>query len=87
MKGKKMTNFKINNGDMVKSETTGITGVITARSDHLHGCNRYFVQPKAGKDNKYPDGYWFDEEDLLVTKSAVVQQGRTDRGGPPSRLK
>ena len=79
--------FKLNNGDKVQSETVGISGVITSRSDCLHGCNRYFVQPAAGKDNKFPDGYWFDEDDLTLVKKSAVKPGRNDRGGPPSRLK
>jgi len=82
-----MTNFKLNNGDDVKSNSTGIAGIITARADHLHGCNRYFIQPQAGKDNKLPDGYWMDEDDLTVKKAFAVSGGRNDHGGPPSTLK
>ena len=82
-----MTNFTLNNGDQVKSITIGITGLITARADHVHGCNRYFVQPKTGKDNKLPEGYWFDEDDLTVIKASVVNPVKKDRGGPPSSIK
>lgn len=80
------TDFKLENGDKVKSLTTGFKGMITARADHLHGCNRYMVQPM-GKDDKLPDSYWFDEDDLGMVKKNVLPRANNHRGGFPSMIK
>lgn len=81
------TNFTLNNGEKVKSNTTGFTGVITARADHLHGCNRYYVLPKVDKDGKLPDGYWMDEADLIVVSDKIIPRANNDRGGFASKDK
>ena len=81
------TDFTLDNGDKVKSLTTGFDGMITARADHLHGCNRYMVQPFMGKDKKLPDSFWFDEDDLEVTKKSVLPRKNNSRGGFPSQHK
>ncbi len=75
------TDFTLNNGDKVKSNVSGFEGIITCRADHLNGCNRYFVNPKIGKDGKMPDGYWIDEDELSVTSKEKLTRGNTDRGG------
>ena len=80
------TDFKLNNGDKVESLTTGFKGMITARADHLHGCNRYMVQPM-GKDGKLPDSYWLDEDDLNVVAKKVLPRANNSRGGFPSMSK
>lgn len=82
-----MTDFALENGTKVKSHVTGFEGTITARADHLYGCNRYFVTPPVGDDKKLPDGYWFDEAELGVVKSPELKRKNNDRGGFPSSLK
>jgi hypothetical protein len=82
-----MSKWTVELGSEVKSTVSGFTGIVTARSEHLNGCNRYWVAPKVGKDGKMPEGCWLDEGELENTKATVLQRGRTDRGGFPSRVK
>lgn len=80
------TDFKYNNGDEAKSIVTGFKGMITARADHLYGCNRYMLQPKI-KDNAMQDAFWHDEDELVITKAKVLKRKNNDRGGFPSTIK
>ena len=80
--------FKFENGITAESKVDGFKGVITARSENLYGCNRYYVQPKVDKDGKHVDGCWFDEEELKVDKKADrVLPSDNDNGGPSSPIK
>lgn len=85
MTGEK-TNFKFNNGDKAKSKITGFKGMITARADHLYGCNRYSLQPPI-KEGAMQDSYWHDEDELTITKKKVLERKNNTRGGFPSRDK
>lgn len=82
-----MTNFKLNNGEKVKSSISGFQGLITARADHLNGCNRYWVQPPVDKDGKMQEGMWFDEGELERVAVAELSRTNNDRGGFPSKIK
>ncbi|MBN2713193.1 MAG: hypothetical protein JXR97_12300 [Planctomycetes bacterium] len=82
-----MSVFTIELGSTVKSKVTGLKGVVTSRSECLNGCNRYYVQPKANKDMKVPDGWWMDEADLVVQKVPIINRANQDRGGPSSRVR
>jgi len=82
-----MTNFKLNNGEKVKSSISGFQGLITARADHLNGCNRYWVQPPVDKDGKMQDGSWFDEGELERVAAAELPRTNSNRGGFPSKIK
>jgi hypothetical protein len=82
-----MSNFTIELGSKVKSNISGFTGIVTSRSEHLNGCNRYWVAPEVDKDGKLPEGYWFDENELEVVKGPVLKKKNPERGGFPSRLK
>ncbi len=84
---KQPTTFTLLNGQKVMSEVTGFTGVITARADHLHGCNRYYVLPPVDKDGKLPEGYWMDEAELNVVEEPKISRKNNDRGGFPSSIK
>ena len=84
--------FTIELGSKVKSDVSGFTGIVTSRSEHLNGCNRYWVTPAVGKDGKLPDGYWFDEKELIVvSKPNLERETRakksTNSGGFPSQIK
>jgi len=77
-------------GVEAESDVSGFKGIITSRSEHLNGCNRYWLQPKIAKDGKMPDGCWIDEGELIVLakpkiKRPVSQKGNT--GGFPSMVK
>lgn len=60
-----MFNFLL--GEKVKCRITGFEGAILGRSDHITGCNQYYVQPPVGDDGKMRDGHWFDEDRLNAT--------------------
>lgn len=75
-------------GDRVKVEVTNLVGILTAKSQHLYGCERVGVQPEGtDKDNKPYDTYWFDITAVKVVKKKVLT-GDTDKplekktGGP-----
>jgi len=82
-----MNDFKFDNGSKAKSKITGFKGMITARADHLYGCNRYFITPPVNKDGALTEGYWFDEDEIIVTKAKALERKNNDRGGFPSSIK
>lgn len=75
--------FKHELGKEAETKTTKLKGVITARSENLYGCNRYYIQPPASKDYKVPDGWWVDEDDVNVLGGGVFAEPK-DTGGPMS---
>jgi hypothetical protein len=79
--------FLVELGSEVKSNINGFKGIVSARSEHLNGCNRYWIQPKVGKDGKAPDGAWYDEGELIVINSSKLKRKNSDRGGFHSSLK
>lgn len=60
-------------GDKVKDTVTGFEGVATTHAKHLHGCDRWWLEPGVDKDGKVMDGRWVDEPALVVTKRAVIK--------------
>lgn len=87
MFGKQKINFIFENGIEVESNISGFKGMITSRAQHLHSCNRYYVNPKVDKDGKLPDGYWFDEAEIIEIEPATLEPQNTNRGGFHSKLK
>jgi hypothetical protein len=79
--------FTIELGAEVKSSISGFKGKVSARAEHMNGCNRYWLQPKVGKDGKLPDGCWFDEKELELTKKPKVKSKPIKTGGFHSKLK
>lgn len=83
--------FKFDLGVECKSIVSGFKGTITSRAQHLNGCDRYWVQPKVGKDMKMPDGMWFDEGEMEIIPAkksfAKLARKNNDRGGFPSMIK
>lgn len=77
--------FKHTLGAEVESRVTGLKGILTARSENLNMCNRYYIQPKADKDMKVPDGWWVDEDDVVVLGEGVNAKPKTT-GGPMSKV-
>lgn len=76
--------FKHELGAEVEARVSLLRGIITSRSENLYGCNRYYVQPRA-VDNKLPDGWWTDEDDLVVIGEGVKQEPKPT-GGPMSKV-
>lgn len=80
-------------GSEVVDLVTGFKGIVTSRAIHLNGCDRYWIQPKVGKDGKHPDGIWCDVTTLKVTKGPikleVTEEKKSERkpGGFSSTVK
>lgn len=77
--------FKIELGKEVKDRVTGLTGIITSRSENLNMCNRYYIQPKADKDMKIPDGWWVDEMQIEIIGDGIAPKEDRSAGGPMDR--
>ena len=76
--------FKHDLGVVAQARVTKLVGVLTSRSENLYGCNRYYIQPPVGEDQKVPDGWWVDEDDINVMGSCVTAAPKTV-GGPMSK--
>lgn len=76
--------FKHELGVSVEAKVTKLRGIVTARSENLYGCNRYYIQPPVGEGSKVPDGWWVDEDDIQVL-GIGVQVAPKETGGPMSR--
>jgi hypothetical protein len=72
-------------GFKAESKVMGIKGIITARSENLYGCNRYFIQASVGADGKMPDSFWVDEDDISIIGEGVTAKPK-DTGGPASTI-
>ena len=84
----KLHEFEFELGIECYSKVSGFKGMITSRSQHLNGCDRYWIQPKVDKDGKMPDGLWFDDGELVVKKATKkIKRTNNDNGGFPSRVK
>lgn len=76
--------FKHALGLEIQTRVAGLKGIITSRSENLYGCNRYFIQPKVVTDMKIPDGWWVDEDDVIVIGQGVAVT-KKDTGGVMSK--
>lgn len=85
--------FLHENGSFIETKVAKLRGTITARSENLYGCNRYYVQPEViEKEMKVPDGWWVDEGDINVIIPAIApapdHSDRPDKpGGPMDRVR
>ena len=79
--------FKYDMGVKAKSDLTEFKGIITARLDHVNGCNRYFINPVVNKEGELVDGTWFDEDDIIILEKKKRPRKNKDRGGFPNQLK
>lgn len=64
----------INLGDEAKDSITGFTGVVVAKTSWIHGCDRIVLQPKVGKDGKFPENATFDVSALILVKAKAVKK-------------
>ena len=63
-------------GHTVRDVVTGREGVAVSVSFDLSGCIQAYVQPKADKEGKLPEGFWCDTKRLnSVTKKPVGLRG------------
>jgi hypothetical protein len=56
-------------------------------SQFLHELGSEAESNISGFNGKLPDGYWFDEGELIITKAPKLKQQNQDRGGFPSKMK
>lgn len=61
---------KFNLGDELKDSVTGFIGVAIAKTDWIHQCTRWTLQPPVNKEGKIPDQGTFDEPALVLVKAA-----------------
>jgi hypothetical protein len=74
--------FKL--GVKLRDMVTGLTGITKSRVEYLNGCIQYSIQPPVGADGKYPDSYWFDQDQLVLVDNGISVQ-KNDNGGPESK--
>lgn len=69
-------------GDSVKDKISGFKGTAVTRTEFLNGCIQYGVVAKVGKDNKMPEEFPFDEQQLDVVKRKTPDIEKNENGGP-----
>lgn len=81
--------FKFNNGEQVRDIVTGFTGTIISMSKHINNCLQYGVRPRMivedGKQGKYPEMSWFDEDEVEIVpegEQVVMPPKIRPTGGP-----
>lgn len=62
-------------GTEYEDRVSGFKGKCTGVVQHQYGCIRALLQPAVDKDGKHPEGVWFDEPQLI--------ESRTDKPGGP----
>lgn len=83
----------VNKGDRVKDKITGLTGIVWAITDYLHGCRRIHVQPEQlTPDGKVQETFVFDEPQLEVIEASayeieVPKKPKKQEPGGPHHLK
>ena len=78
---KKDPDFKFDLGVTLKDGLTGFTGVVTYRTQWIHNCNVYGLQPRELKKGKPQERLQFDEPQLAQVSEEVVKPKR-NTGGP-----
>jgi hypothetical protein len=74
-------------GKKARDKVTGFQGIITARTEHLTGCDRYQVTPPVKADGTKPEEYWFDEAELDIIGDGISPKDvrGKENGGPKDR--
>lgn len=74
-------------GSDVQDRHSDFKGVVHGVVFYLNGCVKYDVKPRElDKDGKAKDGYWVDEQSLIVLNAAEPRPVDEKKpGGPPER--
>lgn len=64
--------FEISLGVLATDKVTGFSGMILGRTEWLHGCRRYVIQPRELVDGKVVDAMSFDEDSIDVQENVPV---------------
>lgn len=70
-------------GLKIRDRLTGFEGICTGRAEYLYGCAQLLLIPKKGKDGKFPEGVWVDEQRCEAVGSRVVNIQRVATSGGP----
>lgn len=83
-----MALFKYKLGLKVKDKVTGFTGIITARTQYLTGCNGYGITPPVDKDGKTGEWQHFDEGRLEIIDEGINKSevAAKKAGGPQPKI-
>ena len=82
-----MSDFKFDLGVPVRDKITGFEGVVVFRSQWLHNCNTYGVQPTELKDGAPQKREIFDEPQLeLVSAEPAFEESKKKTGGPTADI-
>lgn len=79
--------FKYELGIKAKSNISGFKGIIVSRSQHLNGCDRYWIAPLLDKDGNLNEGFWFDEGKIESITKPILKRKNINNGGFPNKLK
>lgn len=78
----KVENF----GKKAKDKVTGFTGIITALTVYMYGCEQYLITPPVDKDGKRVNGEWFDSGRIeLIDDGIKPESVQNDNPGSEYR--
>ena len=59
-------------GTRMKDVVTGFEGMVESVCFDTYGCVQACIKPKADKEGKVPDGYWFDIKRLKANGARLM---------------
>lgn len=73
-------------GVKAKDKITGFTGVVTGFCSYISGCNQALLVPPVGKDGRFVEAQWFDEQrlEILNAKAIVLDNSKTPGPDKPA---
>jgi len=78
--------FKFELGAKARDIFTGFEGLVVCRTQWIHNCNTYGLQPTELKDGVPQERQYFDEPQLTLLSDPVVIEHR-HTGGPEKKVK
>jgi hypothetical protein len=76
-----MKDAKFKNGDIVRDNVSGYTGMVVATTLWLNGCYRYVVASQTVNEAGVPTDHPFDELQLTKVADSTIE-GKHETGGP-----
>ncbi len=73
---------KIKLGDEIKDKVTGFKGIAVIKLIYLTSSDRFAIQPKIDKDQKFIDSLTFDEDQLEKLEGKYIFEDYKEPGGP-----
>lgn len=64
---------RINMGDLVRDQISGVQGIVIGYHYWLFGCERVTVQPRESKDGKPADNFGADAAQCEVVTAACIK--------------